>query len=100
MRHHWHDVTDASDPEKRALNRAAATWAHVRAAAFASRDIDSDSTQSLLHFWGPIPWHRGTFLVRFIRTHPSVVRVVTSGVVSVNLFLAGFDPVTSSFKNR
>ena len=32
--------------------------------------------------------------------NPSVVRVVTSGVVSANLFLAGFDPVTSSFKNR
>ena len=28
------------------------------------------SREPVARFWGPIPWHRGTFLVRFIRTQP------------------------------
>ena len=50
------------------------------------------SREPVARFWGPVPWHRGAFMVRFIRTqvelNPLVVRVFTSGVVSASPFRA------------
>ncbi len=66
------------------------------------------SREPVARFWGlgPIPWHRGTFLVRFIRTQGSPRRagrlhqefkVVT---VFASLSEVGIEPVTLSFNAR